>query len=223
MTSFLSSNITPTLNGFFDWMNAFCNQVTIGGGQLFLYSTNDKTAAARNTLQVTTGGKVLQWVDNAGVVVTLADTTNPTAAISFYAGTMTQGDTQVLIFPAPASTLVVDPAKGGASQNEFGKIAGNLIEYVGENGVGYQVNISGYFTIKGGAGITQSISFNFLNGLNSITDSFATCLDNGSQVIPFSLTGFTVCNAGDTMSFVMGSNNPITVDLSGLHINITPI
>lgn len=222
MTSFLSSNITPAINGFFDWMNILSNKITIGGGQLYFYSTNNKTIASRNVLQATTGGKVLEWVDNAGVVTTLANTNNPTASRHFYCGIMAHGATQNIAIPSPNSA-VVDPAQGGASQNNFGTLPNKSIEYVGENGVGYEINITGYVSIVGGAGMPQNITFTFANGAGVYADTNFNCVDNSLQVVPFKLTGFMVCNAGDIMGLIVGSANALTLSLSGLHVNITPI
>lgn len=223
MTSFLSSNITPSKNGFHDWMNVNCDNLLVGSGQIDMYSTDSQVQASRNTLKATNGGTKLKWVNNVGVETILADTLNPAEQLPFYAGFQSKGVNQPLIFPAPASTVVVDPAISGESQNKFGKLPNNTIEYVGQPDTAFMINITGFFTIKGGAGIAQNISFEFFNGLNSLAYTDCVCLDNGTQIINFAMCGFSVIQPGDILTLNSSSNNPLTVDLGGLHVNISQV
>jgi len=223
MTSFLSSNVTPALNGYHDWMDVNCDNLLVGSGQIDMYSVDSKLPVAKNTLKATNGGTKLKWVNNVGVETILADTLNPPEQLPFYAGFQAKGVNQPLIFPAPASTVVVDPAKSGESQNKFGKLPDNTIEYVGNANTAFMFNITGYFSITGGAGILQNISFELFNGVNSLSYTDCICIDNGTQIVNFALAGFSVCNPADIITLKAGSNNPVTVDLGGLHVNISQV
>lgn len=222
MTSFLSSDITPTINNFHDWYDANNNNILVGSGQIELYSTDDKTDSSINTLKVTNGGKILKWVDNAGYITILADTINPSIDKFYFNGYMNKGVAQTILF-APPNGVVLNPSLSGLNQNGFTVDVSNSITYTGTNNAGFLINITGYLTIKGGIGILQTIDLTFANGLGIYANTNVMCIDNGTNLVQFCLSGFTVCNTGDVMGLIASCTNAVTCDFMSLHFTMQEV
>lgn len=222
MTSFLSSNIVPAINGFFDWMNVLCNQLTVGGAQMYFYSTDNKTLAARNLLQVGNHGNTLEWISNDGVVHTLANSTNPSLSKNFFTSFMILGTVQPIVIPMPPISTLIDPQLPTAVslKNEWSKIAGDKLQYTGAPNRAFLVNITGTASTMGGGGTEHQMNVSFEKQPTIICQSDFTCIDTTQQV-NFSLSGFFIANTWDTYELYVYCNAPLTVGIQDLSVNIT--
>jgi len=222
MTSFLSSNITPTNNNFHDWLDIKNDNVLIGSGEITMYSTDDKTSSSTNVLKATDGGKILKWVDNAGYITILADTIHPATDDFYFSGGMNKGVTQVINF-VPPDGVILDPALNSLNQNGFTVNPNNSITYSGSNNNAFLINITGYLSITGGAGAFQTIDLTFANGLGVYTNTEVMCIDNGTNLVQFCLSGLTICNNGDVMGLIATCANAVQANIMSLHFTMQPI
>jgi len=222
MTSFLSTNITPAINGFFDWMNVLCDKLTIGSAQLYFYSTENKTLSTRNVLQVNTHGDILEWISNDSVVHTLANSVTPVNYKNFFVSSMAYGTLQSIVIADPVAFYVVDPVFTGASnnKNQFAKIAGDVVQYTGAPNRGFNVNISGTASTIGGGGTIHKITLTFKQNATIIASCSFTCVDT-TEFVNFNLSTFAIVNTWEGLTLNINCDAPLTVGLQDLTINIT--